>query len=104
MRPRPPGTRRSLTRPSYTPGRYPDFYWVSSPQAHHSRNATERPAVEIVIFDSTAPIGLGQAVYLSATARPIPDDRLEAVWREAFRTSPGAPPFEPDELCGGRGA
>lgn len=35
------------------------------------------------------------------TARPIPDDRLEAVWREAFRTSPGAPRFEPDELCGG---
>jgi Pyridoxamine 5'-phosphate oxidase len=85
----------------YTPAQYADFYWVSSPQAHHSRNVTERPAVEIVIFDSRAPIGNGQAVYLSATARPIPDDRLEAACPEAFRTTTGAPRFEPDELRGG---
>jgi Pyridoxamine 5'-phosphate oxidase len=85
----------------YTPARYADFYWLSSPRAHHSRNVTERPAVEIVIFDSTAPIGNGQAVYLSATARPISDSRLEAVCPEAFRTTAGAPRFEPDELRGG---
>ncbi|MGB0092508.1 MAG: pyridoxamine 5'-phosphate oxidase family protein [Solirubrobacteraceae bacterium] len=85
----------------YTPARYSDFYWVSSPQAHHSRNLTERPAVDIVIFDSTAPIGNGEAVYLAATARPIPDDELEAACPTAFRTTAGARRFEPDELRGG---
>jgi hypothetical protein len=85
----------------YTPARYADFYWVSSPQAHHSRNLTERPAVEIVIFDSTAPIGNGEAVYLAATALPIRDDQLEAACPEAFRMTAGASRFEPDELHGG---
>ena len=85
----------------YTPARYADFYWVSSPQAHHSRNLTERPTVEIVIFDSTAPIGNGEAVYLTATALLIGDDQLEAACPEAFRATAGAPRFEPEQLHGG---
>jgi hypothetical protein len=36
-----------LSRVYYTPARYSDFYWVSSPESHHSRNLLERPAVEI---------------------------------------------------------
>jgi len=47
----------------YTCARYSDFYWVSSPTAHHSRNLGSRPDVEIVIFDSSAPVGQGEAVY-----------------------------------------
>jgi hypothetical protein len=85
----------------YTPARYRDFYWVSSPAARHSRNVAEQPAVEIVIFNSTAPVGSGEAVYLAATARPMGDDELDAACREAFRTTAGARPFEPDELRGG---
>lgn len=84
----------------YTAARYTDFYWVSAPQAHHSRNVAERSGVEIVIFDSTAAVGDGEAVYLTATARPIRDDELEAVCPEAFRTTAGARRFEPDELRG----
>src|SRR3954447_10708894 len=67
----------------YTAARYTDFYWVSSPDAHHSRNVADRPDVEIVIFDSMAPVGEAEAVYLGATARAIRDDELEAVIPEA---------------------
>ena len=56
----------------FTPARYTDLYWVSSPAAHHSRNLLERPDVQIVIFDSTAAVGHAEAVYLSAPARSLP--------------------------------
>jgi Pyridoxamine 5'-phosphate oxidase len=82
----------------YTPARHTDFYWVSSPEAQHSRNVSERPEVRIVIFDSTAPVGEGEAVYLSAVARAVPDEELERVCGEAFRTTAGAHPFAPEEL------
>jgi hypothetical protein len=85
----------------YTPARYSDFYWVSSPEAQHSRNLAERPEVEIVIFDSTAPAGEGEGVYLTATAVTIPDDELVAVCPEAFRTTADARRFAPDDLRGG---
>lgn len=99
------GTRDAAGRPRlspvyYTPARYTDFYWVSSPDARHSRNVAEQPDVEIVIFDSTAEIGKGRAVYLSATARQIGEDELAAVCPEAFRTTSGEPRFEPAELRG----
>jgi hypothetical protein len=96
---RDPGPR--LSPVCYTPARYSDFYWVLSPESHLSRNLLEGPAVEIVIFDSTAQVGDGEAVYLAATARPIGDEELEAVCSEAFRTTAGARRFEPDELRGG---
>jgi hypothetical protein len=84
----------------YTPARYTDVYWVSSPAAQHSRNVLERPDVQIVIFDSSVPVGAGEAVYLSAMARQIEDGELEATCPEAFRTTAGARPFAPDELRG----
>ena len=82
----------------YTPARHTAFYWVSSPEARHSRNLAERPEVRIVIFDSTAPIGEGEAVYLAAVARAVPDDELERVRGEAFRATGGARAFAPEEL------
>ncbi len=85
----------------YTAARYTDFYWVSSAEAHHSRNLAERPQVQIVIFDSTAPVGEGEAVYLRGTAKQMPGSELEAVLPEAFRTAAGARQFDPDELRGG---
>jgi hypothetical protein len=60
----------------------------------------ERPGVEIVIFDSTAAVGDGEAVYPTAAARPVRDEELEGVVPEAFRTTAGARAFEPDELRG----
>jgi hypothetical protein len=97
---RDPDGRPRLSPVYYTPARYTDLYWLSSPQAQHSRSLSERPEVEIVIFDSTAQVGNGEAVYLAATARPVRDDQLAATCTEAFRTSAGGRRFEPDELRG----
>ncbi len=44
------------------------FYWVSSPDARHSRNIAERPEVGIVVFDSQVAVGAAEAVYMTATA------------------------------------
>jgi hypothetical protein len=52
----------------YAPAGYTEFFWVSSPAATHSRNIAARPQISIVVFDSHAPIGTGQGVYLSAVA------------------------------------
>jgi tRNA-Thr(GGU) m(6)t(6)A37 methyltransferase TsaA len=45
-----------------------EFFWVSSPDATHSRNLAIRPELGIVIFDSRAPVNSGQGVYMSARA------------------------------------
>jgi hypothetical protein len=95
-----PDGRPRLSPVYYTPARYSDFYWVSSPGAQHSRNLAERPGAEIVIFDSTAPAGEGEAVYITAEARAIPEGELEAVCPEAFRTTAGARQFTPADLRG----
>ena len=51
--------------------RYRDLYWMSSPEATHSRNLAARPELSIVVFDSQAPVGTGQAVYMAATATEL---------------------------------
>jgi nitroimidazol reductase NimA-like FMN-containing flavoprotein (pyridoxamine 5'-phosphate oxidase superfamily) len=61
----------------YAPDGYAQFYWVSSPEATHSRNIAARPEVAIVIFDSRAPIGRGQGVYMSAMAEELLGDDLD---------------------------
>jgi nitroimidazol reductase NimA-like FMN-containing flavoprotein (pyridoxamine 5'-phosphate oxidase superfamily) len=55
---------------------YAEFLWVSAPEAEHSRNIATRPQVGIVIFDSHAPIGTGQGVYISATAEQVSSENL----------------------------
>jgi hypothetical protein len=97
---RDPDGRPRLSPVYYTPSRFTDLYWVSAPDAHHSRNVAADPAITIVIFDSSVPVGEGEAVYLAATAAQVPDDELEARIGEAFRTKAGARPFAPGELRG----
>jgi Pyridoxamine 5'-phosphate oxidase len=75
------GTADAAGRPWVTPvfyatDRYRDFYWISSPEATHSRNLAERPELSIVVFDSQAPVGTGQAVYMAATAAELGADDL----------------------------
>jgi hypothetical protein len=53
---------------------YTTFYWVSDPEAQHSRNLAVRPQLGIVIFDSGTRIGSGQGMYMSATAEMLGDD------------------------------
>lgn len=74
----------------YSAARYADFYWVSSPDARHSRNLDAAPEVAIVIFGSTARAGEGEAVYLEALAERVPDERLQDVLPEAFDPRAGA--------------
>jgi nitroimidazol reductase NimA-like FMN-containing flavoprotein (pyridoxamine 5'-phosphate oxidase superfamily) len=54
----------------YAPAQYREFFWVSSPQARHSRNLATRPQLAIVIFDSHQPGGW-HAVYMSAVAEEL---------------------------------
>jgi DNA-binding XRE family transcriptional regulator len=71
------GTGRPWSSPVYfAHHRYAEFLWVSAPQAAHSRNIAVRPQVGIVIFDSHAPIGAGQGVYISAVAELVGGDDL----------------------------
>jgi uncharacterized protein YhbP (UPF0306 family) len=53
------------------------FYWVSDPDARHSRNLASRPQVAIVIFDSTVVPGGAAPVYMSAVAEQVADSELE---------------------------
>ena len=52
---------------------FTEFYWVSSPDAAHSRNIAVRPEVGIAVFDSHAEIGTGQGAYMSAAATLLED-------------------------------
>src|SRR6266540_6934828 len=76
------GTADEEGRPWVTPvfyatADYTDFYWTSAPDALHSRNIALRPAVSIVILDSTVPPYSGKAVYLTAAATELAGDDLE---------------------------
>jgi uncharacterized protein YhbP (UPF0306 family) len=72
----------------YATADHTEFYWISAPQTTHSENLAQRPQLSIVIFDSTAPEGTGQAVYLSATAEQVHDDDLD----RALAVYPGPVP------------
>ena len=61
----------------YAPERYAWFYWVSSPEATHSRNLVARPQVSLVIFDPHTPVGSGQGVYVSAVAEELTGPDLD---------------------------
>jgi nitroimidazol reductase NimA-like FMN-containing flavoprotein (pyridoxamine 5'-phosphate oxidase superfamily) len=83
----------------YSPIGYHTFYWVSSPEARHSRNVADRPDISIVVFDSTVPIGGAQAVYMAARAEEVPQDELADRCAEVFDPRfPGIRRFEPAEL------
>ena len=63
---------------------YTDLYWVSRPEARHSRNLAVRPEVGIVIFDSTVPEGDGQAVYVEALAEELIRSSMAELMALAF--------------------
>jgi uncharacterized protein YhbP (UPF0306 family) len=71
----------------YAPARYRDFYWVSRPDALHSRNLAQRPDLSIVIFDSSVPIGTRQGVYMTAVARELTGNEREEPIRIFSRRS-----------------
>jgi pyridoxine/pyridoxamine 5'-phosphate oxidase len=48
-----------------------EFFWVSKPEARHSRNLAVRPGLAIVIFDSRQAPGTVEALYVNATAEQV---------------------------------
>jgi hypothetical protein len=50
------------------------FWWVSHPDARHSRNIAVNPAVAITVFDATVPFGGASGVYAGASAQECTDD------------------------------
>ncbi|MEU0945031.1 pyridoxamine 5'-phosphate oxidase family protein [Streptomyces canus] len=56
-----------------------EFFWVSSPDAVHSRNIAVRPEVGMAVFDSSVEIGTGQGVYVSALAVELVDGAERAL-------------------------
>ena len=77
------GTADAEGRPWATPVFYAAdgehrVFWVSSADSRHSRNISARPAVAITIFDSHAPVGEAEAIYLEATAEPVSNDAVAA--------------------------
>lgn len=71
----------------YAPDGYTRFLWVSREDTRHSRNLAVRPQLSIVIFDSTAPIGTGEGVYMDAVAEllaePEPEREIEVFSRRS---------------------
>jgi hypothetical protein len=83
----------------YAADDYTEFYWVSAPEATHSRNLAQRPQLSMVIFDSGVPAGAGQAVYMSATAEQVAAGDLD--WGLAVYPGPperGGNGLTPDQL------
>jgi hypothetical protein len=61
----------------YAAAEYKAFYWVSSIETQHSLNLATRQQLSIVIYDSHAQIGTGQAVYMSAHAEILTGSELD---------------------------
>ena len=96
-----PDHRPRLSPVYFTHAGYRTYYWVSSPAAQHSRNIASRPAVALVVFDSTAAVGQGSALYVGGEAAMVADEDLPVHCAAAFAgVGPGAHAFAPHELSG----
>ena len=77
------------------------FYWVSSPNSHHSRNLSADPRLNAVVFDSSAPPPQTRAVYLTGSAAKVPEaDLSEEVPRAFLQVRAPAQAMGVDELSG----
>ena len=50
-----------------------NFYWASSASSQHSRNLRSNSKVFLAIYDSSAPWGTGQGVFIEAEAMEVSD-------------------------------
>ena len=83
----------------YASAEYTNFYWISAPGATHSQNLAQRPHIAIVIFDSGAAEGEGQAVYMSATAEQVAArDVGQCLAVYSGPAGLGGPPVTPEQL------
>jgi nitroimidazol reductase NimA-like FMN-containing flavoprotein (pyridoxamine 5'-phosphate oxidase superfamily) len=84
----------------FAPVGYTELVWVSRPGAQHSRNLAVRPEVSLVIFDSTAPINTGQAVYGVGHAEEVPGNEVPRLLEVFSRRTQehGDEPFPADRV------
>jgi uncharacterized protein YhbP (UPF0306 family) len=75
----------------YAPDGYRRFLWVSRLDTRHSRNLAVRPQLSIVIFDSGAPIGTGEGVYMDAVAEQLaePEQAIDVFSRRSVAQGGG---------------
>jgi nitroimidazol reductase NimA-like FMN-containing flavoprotein (pyridoxamine 5'-phosphate oxidase superfamily) len=93
--------RPRLSPVYFTHVEHREFFWVSSPDSHHSHNVDERPDVSLVVFDSSVAVGQGRAVYVDAVAQEVPAADLPAACARAFAVvGPDAVAFGPEEVSG----
>ena len=59
------------------------LYWISDPDARHSRNIAARPEIAIVIFDSRVTPGEATAVYMKARAEQCGTEGFDVFARES---------------------
>jgi hypothetical protein len=59
------------------------FYWISDPDARHSRNIAARSEIALVIFDSTVTPGEAAALYMEARAEQCGTDGFDVFARES---------------------
>ena len=81
----------------FSPDRYRYMFWISGPDAQHSRNIRAHPEVTIVVFDSSVPIGAAEAVYMRAEAVEVADPSAEdcdAAFRQRFEEIKAFTPLE----------
>ena len=99
------GTADEAGRPWVSPvwfahSGYREFFWVSHPDARHSRNLAARPEASLVIFDSQAPPAAAAAVYASALAEELSGDALASGIEIFSRKSEadGLPAYSPADV------
>jgi len=76
------------------------FFWVSSPDARHSRNIAARPEVAVVVFDSRVLVGTATAVYMAGTAAQVEGADLPEAAEVYGARGHGGRYFAPGELSG----
>jgi uncharacterized protein YhbP (UPF0306 family) len=98
------GTADAEGRPWVTPVFYAAdgehrVLWVSSADSRHSRNISARPAVAITIFDSHAPVGGAEAIYLEATAEPVSNHAVAADVERLNARLPASHRLGPEDIA-----
>lgn len=73
------------------------FYWFSDKENEHSKNVRHTADVFLVMFDSHAPEGQGEGVYIEAKAYEVADP---AVISRARRIKKGVGHDAPDDFMG----
>lgn len=79
-------------RPWNTPvvGRFDDslyLYWISWCRNRHSQNIVKEPRIFVVVYDTSAPEGAGQGLYLQMRARMLTTPQEIETAKKVYNTS-----------------